>query len=150
MKYKNITTLALVLLWGAMAAAQSATEIPESAQIKPEELVKIVQSSSQKPLILMVGPRLMFAQAHIPGAEYTGAASTPEGISQLHKRVEKVQRTKGILIYCGCCPWHKCPNVAPAYKELTTMGFKNVRVLAIPDNFGTDWVKKGYPTQTGQ
>ena len=30
------------------------------------------------------------------------------------------------------------------------MGFTNVKVLYIADNFGTDWVYKGYPTIKGQ
>jgi hypothetical protein len=30
------------------------------------------------------------------------------------------------------------------------MGFSNVKVLYIPDNFGTDWVDKGYPVAKGE
>jgi 3-mercaptopyruvate sulfurtransferase SseA len=41
----------------------------------------------------------------------------------------------------------KCPNVRPAYSALKAAGFKNVRVLDIPENFHADWVAKGYPTE---
>jgi len=30
------------------------------------------------------------------------------------------------------------------------MGFTNVKVLYIADNFGADWVDKGYPTAKGE
>jgi hypothetical protein len=30
------------------------------------------------------------------------------------------------------------------------MGFTNVKVLYIADNFGTNWVDKGYPTAKGE
>jgi hypothetical protein len=30
------------------------------------------------------------------------------------------------------------------------MGFTNVKVLYIADNFGTNWVEKGYPTAKGE
>jgi hypothetical protein len=40
--------------------------------------------------------------------------------------------------------------VRRAYNELRKTGFSNVKVLYIADNFGTDWVDKGYPTIKGQ
>jgi hypothetical protein len=30
------------------------------------------------------------------------------------------------------------------------MGFTNVKVLYIANNFGADWVEKGYPVAKGQ
>jgi hypothetical protein len=30
------------------------------------------------------------------------------------------------------------------------MGFSNVKVLYVANNFGTDWVDKGYPTVKGE
>jgi len=102
------------------------------------------------PLVIQVGFRVLYVQAHIPGSEYTGPASSAEGIRQLRKRVEALPRTQSIVLYCGCCPWDKCPNVNPAYNELRAMGFTNVRVLYIADNFGKDWVDKGYPVAKGE
>jgi len=54
-----------------------------------------------------------------------------------------------IVLYCGCCPWNHCPNVKPAYDALQAMGFRNLKVLYIANNFGADWVDKGYPTAKG-
>ncbi|MGA3055341.1 MAG: hypothetical protein ABSD63_14120 [Candidatus Korobacteraceae bacterium] len=133
--------------------AQSASELaPDSAQlVSPEDLVKILQSpNSEKPLVLNVGPHLLYMQAHIPGSEYIGAGSDSQGIESLRRRVKPLARKTFIVLYCGCCPWSHCPNVQPAYNELHKAGFTNVKVLYIADNFGTDWVYKGYPTIKGQ
>jgi 3-mercaptopyruvate sulfurtransferase SseA len=98
----------------------------------------------------MVGPHTLYAQAHIPGAEFIGMTHEPEGIKALRERVQKLPKTRFIVLYCGCCPWDRCPNLAPAFNELKTLGFKNVKALHIPQNFGTDWVSKGLPTQKGE
>ncbi len=136
---------ALFAQWNA-EQTQPASTLSQSQLITPEELVKVLQSGKRKPLILNVGPRMLYLQAHIPGAEYIGAGSDRQAIKQLHMRVERLPRSEPIILYCGCCPWSHCPNVSPAYFELHTMGFTNVKVLYIADNLGTDWVYKGYPT----
>ncbi len=142
---------------GAIAAppaeAQAASELaPGSAQlISPEDLVSMLQApKGGKPLILNVGPHLLYMQAHIPGSEYIGAGSDSQGIESLRRRVKPLAHNTFIVLYCGCCPWSHCPNVRPAYNELLKSGFTNVKVLYIADNFGTDWVYKGYPTIKGQ
>jgi rhodanese-related sulfurtransferase len=148
--------LALSFLATTASIAQSHTDVPEltpgsSRVVSPEELVKLLQASkAEKPLILNVGPSMLFQQAHIPGSEYVGATSDPEGLAQLRATVKPVAHNKSIVLYCGCCPWSRCPNVRPAYKELHNLGFNNVKVLYIANNFGTDWVDKGYPTVKGR
>ena len=143
---------ASILLWLLISAHASgqASSIPESRLINPEDLVKVLQMGKEKPLILAVGPHILFAQAHIVGSEYVGATSTEAGLNQLRKRVESVPRSKFIVVYCGCCPWSHCPNVKPAEDALTAMGFTNVKVLYLSDNFGANWVDKGYPTAKGE
>lgn len=118
--------------------------------IAAADLAKILQSNGTKPLIFNVGPRMLYEQAHITGAEYIGAGSSPEGIEALKARVKPLAKAKAIVLYCGCCPWSHCPNVEPAYKQLAAMGFTNVKVLFIPNNIGTDWVYKNYPTVRGR
>lgn len=143
----------LVSLASAQTPSQSSDQLaPGSPQlITPEDLVKILQApKGEKPLILNVGPWLLFRQAHIPGAEYIGPGSDKAGLEQLRTRVKSLPHKKFIVLYCGCCPWNHCPNVRPAFKELSTMGFTDVKVLYIADNIGTDWVYKGYPTVKGQ
>ena len=131
-------------------ASGQASSIPTSRLINPEDLVKVLQAGKEKPLILQVGPHILFAQAHVVGSEYVGAASTEAGLNQLRKRVESLPRSQFLVLYCGCCPWGHCPNVKPADEALAAMGFTNVKVLYLSDNFGTNWVDKGYPTARGE
>ena len=134
----------------SLAFAYQASLIPGSRLINPDELVKILQSAkSQNPLMIQVGFHVLYTQAHIPGSEYIGPASTEAGLRSLRKRVEPLPRNKFLVLYCGCCPWDHCPNVKPADDALRGMGFTNVKVLYIADNFGADWVEKGYPVDKG-
>jgi rhodanese-related sulfurtransferase len=136
---------------GTILPAYQATLLSSSHLINPEELVKILQSpKGEKPLMIQVGSHVLYEQAHIPGSEYIGPASSDIGIQQLRKRVEALPRRKFIVIYCGCCPWSHCPTVKPADDALHAMGFTNVKVLYIPDNFGANWVDKGYPIAKGE
>jgi thiosulfate/3-mercaptopyruvate sulfurtransferase len=146
-----------LLLFGtvAFAAAQlalayQASLIPSSRLISPDELVKILKSGkSESPLMIQVGSHVLYSQAHIPGSEYIGPASSGNGLQALQKRVESLPRNKFIVLYCGCCPWDHCPNVKPADDALHAMGFSNVKVLYITNNFGADWVDKGFPVAKG-
>ena len=137
-------TVAIAL--ASVAFAYQANLIPASRLVNPDELVKILQSNtSEKPLMIQVGSHVLYTQAHIPSSEYIGPASSESGLQSLRKRVDSLSRNKFIVLYCGCCPWSHCPNVKPADDALRAMGFTNVKVLYIADNFGTDWVEKGYP-----
>lgn len=142
-----IALLAFLLLAPGLRAESSLNNAP---LIQPEALVKLLASpEGEKPLILQVGSHVLFSQAHIPASEYVGSASTDGGRQQLRKRVDSLPRGKFIVLYCGCCPWSHCPNIAPAYETLRSMGFTHVQLLYIADNFGTDWVDKGYPVAKG-
>ena len=123
--------------------------IPRAALITPADLAKALQTGKQKPLLLAIGPRSMYTQAHIPGSEYMGSGSSDEGQNKLRERVKSLPHSTAIVLYCGCCPWSHCPNVHPDYQLLHSLGFTNVKVLYIADNFGTDWVNKGYPVAKG-
>jgi len=141
--------LAMLLAFVVSARAQ-ASAIPSARLIPPEELVKVVQGGGEKPLMIQVGSHVLYAQAHIPGSEYIGPAASEAGLQQLRKRVESLPKNKSIVLYCGCCPWNHCPNVKPAYDALAAMGFTNLKVLYIADNFGANWVDKGYPVAKGE
>jgi thiosulfate/3-mercaptopyruvate sulfurtransferase len=141
-------TVAIALTSGALA--DQASLIPASRLINPDDLVKILRSpNSKKPLMIQVGSHVLYTQAHIPGSEYIGPASSESGLQSLRKRVESSPRNKFIVLYCGCCPWIHCPNVKPADDALYAMGFTNVKILYIANNFGADWVEKGYPVGNG-
>jgi len=151
LSWKSAPLLAMVLLASVPAVlAQQANSMPAARLINPEDLVKVLQSAGlEKPLLIQVGSHVLYSQAHIPGSEYIGPASNEIGLQQLRKRVASLPRGKFIVLYCGCCPWSHCPNVKPADDALHVMGFTNVKVLYIADNFGVDWVAKGYPVARG-
>jgi len=147
---RSLLILAIAALSAVHVAAQ-ATAIPTPRLISPEDLAKLLQTPSKdKPLMIQVGSHVLYAQAHIPGSEYIGPGSTEAGVQQLRQRVSSLPHTKLIILYCGCCPWGHCPNVKPADDALQGMGFTNVKVLYIADNFGVNWVDKGYPTARGE
>ena len=141
--------IVVIALTSAVLAYQTSL-IPDSRLINPDQLVKILQSAkSEKPLMIQVGSHVLYTQAHIPNSEYIGPTSSESGLQSLRKRVEPLPRNKFIVLYCGCCPWSHCPNVKPADEALHAMGFTSVKVLYIADNFGADWVQKGYPVAKG-
>lgn len=155
--FAALASLCLVLVpvhaaaqWSAPQSA-SATTIPTAQLIQPGELNRLLHSGSdEKPLILQVGSQMMFAQAHIPGSQYAGPGSQAEGIEHLRGRVAPLPHSRFVVLYCGCCPWNRCPNVGPAYNLLHEMGFTNVKVLYLADSFGSDWVSKGYPVESSR
>jgi hypothetical protein len=135
----------------AQMATPSASVISATDMMQPSELVHLLGSGGDaKPVILQVGSRILYEQAHIPGAEYAGAAGTPSGLQVLRSRAARMQRTQPVLLYCGCCPWSKCPNIGAAYQLMHSLGFDHLKVLYIATNFGADWVDKGYPTIRGK
>jgi hypothetical protein len=132
-------------------APGSALAIPAAQVIAPEVLLHWLQTAgAAKPLLLQVGSHVLFAEAHIPGSEYAGPASQPAGLQLLENRVNPLARNKPIVLYCGCCPWNRCPNLGPAFGKLRQMGFTDVKVLYLADNFGADWADKGYPVEQGR
>jgi hypothetical protein len=147
----TLSLLALSLFtFEAVSSAHQASLIPSARQMQPEELATLLKDpKSSKPVMIQVGFHVLYSQAHIPGSEYIGPASSETVLRQLRKRVEPLPRDTFIVLYCGCCPWSHCPNVQPADDALQGMGFKNVKILYIANNFGADWVDKGYPVAKG-
>jgi thiosulfate/3-mercaptopyruvate sulfurtransferase len=146
--------LAACMLLGAanaVLAAQAAESIPAAKLVQPADWAKQVKDgSATRTLTLHVGFKTMFDQAHIPGSEYVGPGNSGAGLQVLRDRVATLEKGTPILIYCGCCPWSRCPNMAAAHDVLVELGFTNVKAMVIRDNFGTDWVDKGYPTARTQ
>jgi thiosulfate/3-mercaptopyruvate sulfurtransferase len=135
----------------AKPAASANDDVPAASQIQPEELVQTIKSGgAQKPVVLYVGPKAFYTQAHIPGAENIGPVGKPEGIEKLRARAASLSKDGPVVIYCGCCPWDHCPNIRPAFAELRKMGFTRVRVLYLANSFGVNWAEKGFPVAKGE
>ena len=144
--------LVLASVPGSAANADGGADvaIPASALIQPADLAARLSSAGSQPVILQVGFSVLYAEAHIPKAQYAGPTSKEEGIQNLNKHVGRLPRDQLIVIYCGCCPWIRCPNIAAGYLQLRALGFTNVKALYLAHNFGEDWVDKGYPVERGE
>ena len=126
--------------------SSSSTEPWGSHTVSPADLVKEL-SAVDKPVIVCTAPPSMYRMAHIAAAVLHGPASSPGPLNELTAWAKGLPRTTSLVIYCGCCPLAYCPNLRPAYNALKDMGFKNLRVLILAENFGTDWVDRGYPVE---
>jgi len=154
-----IFAITLLIAASAAIAFVSATRGDEkmstdpwtAAQIlRPSDLARELNDKNEKsPTIIYVGFHTLFAGGHIPGATFHGSASTEQGLAELKKWADTLPRTASLVIYCGCCPFEKCPNIRPAFTALNGMGFKKLRVLVLPTNFATDWADKRYPLEKG-
>jgi thiosulfate/3-mercaptopyruvate sulfurtransferase len=114
--------------------------------LQPAELAQAIRSG-HAPVVLSVAFPVLYRGRHIVHAINAGPTSKPEGIEALKKAVASLSKDADIVIYCGCCPMVKCPNIRPAYRTLQELGFTHVRVLSLPTNFHDDWVSKDYPSE---
>ncbi len=132
------------------AARPASTADFQAALISPQTLLAQLKGpSAGRPLVLQVGFDFLYRGAHIPGAIFIGPGSTAAGIAALKRAAARIPRAREVVIYCGCCPMSKCPNIHPAFEALSNMGFRNLKVLNLPDDFAHDWVEKGYPVVKG-
>jgi len=105
--------------------------------------------TSNSPIVISVAFPVLYNNRHILHAIAAGPGSKPEGIEALKKAVAHSPKDADIVVYCGCCPMVKCPNIRPAYAALKEMGFTHIRVLDIPTNMHDDWFTKDYPSEAG-
>ncbi len=138
---RAISMLALLTLGAALAADETAVE--------PKDFAARVAAGAQ-PAVLQVGIAYLYRADHIPGSIYAGPAGRPAGLDLLKTEASKLPRDREVVIYCGCCPWDKCPNMRPAIELLKSIGFTHVTVMHIPTSFKADWVDKGYAVEHGE
>lgn len=113
--------------------------------VQPADLAKELGNSKTAPTVVFVGFKRLYSAGHIRGAQYHGTAGSEEGLKELTAWATGIPRSTNLVIYCGCCPMEKCPNTRPAFKALQGLGFKNLRVLLLPQDFSTDWAGKSFP-----
>lgn len=93
-------------------------------------------------MIICIGPGAL-----IPGSVNIGVGGRPENVAKLKALLEKENRNRSIVIYCGCCPFRNCPNIRPPFALLSSMGFTNYKLLNLSTSIKADWMDKGYPVQ---
>lgn len=137
------------LLFAQALVSQSSPDPWKTAELlEPAALVPALKSA-KLPVVIAVAFPVLYNNKHLPHAIFAGPGSKPEGIDALKKEASKLSKDADIVLYCGCCPMEKCPNIRPAYSTLKEMGFTHIRVLRVPTNMATDWFDKGYPSEDG-
>jgi thiosulfate/3-mercaptopyruvate sulfurtransferase len=140
----------------AIFAARSLRAAPEDPwttkqTVQPADFAKELQQEKDPyPTVIYVGVKTLYEGGHIPGAVFYGPGSTEQGLAELKKFAATLPKKSDVLLYCGCCPLEKCPNLRPAFSTLKDRGFARLRVLLLPMNFNTDWVEKGFPIHKGE
>lgn len=143
----NIASFILLFLLftitGISTHAQTNDPWKPEQLMEPQVLVNLINSGkgNSAPVILNIGPVGL-----IKGAIDIGPASESDGIAELKKQLQSIPKDKMVVIYCGCCPLFKCPNVRPAFKLLAAEGYTNIKVLNLKTNLKTDWIDKKFPT----
>lgn len=118
--------------------------------ISPADFAKELQAKRDPSLtIIYVGVRTLYSGAHIPGSVFHGPGSTEAGIADLKKFAATLPKNTNLVLYCGCCPIDRCPNLRPAFSALREMGFTRLRILLLPTSFAADWIERGYAIEKG-
>ena len=108
--------------------------------IEPSALAAIIANSkASQPKIFNIG-----VVDNIKGAINIGGVSEKENLQKLNNALSKLPKNTFLVIYCGCCPFERCPNIRPAVNMLKTMGFTNAKLLNLPTNLKQNWIEKGY------
>jgi thiosulfate/3-mercaptopyruvate sulfurtransferase len=113
----------------------------QSQLMAPADLAKTLNDSQAKqPYIFCIGP-----QAVIRGSIDIGPTRDQANLDALKAQLNKLPKDADIVVYCGCCPFDRCPNIRPAFELLNNMQFKNQKLLNLPRNIKADWIDHGYP-----
>jgi thiosulfate/3-mercaptopyruvate sulfurtransferase len=134
--------LSLCVMTVSIVASAQNTEPWKPAQLlSPASLSAVINNSSaEKPLIIDIGPA-----GSIKGSVKIGAVNKKENLKKLKELLLKENKDREIVIYCGCCPYEKCPNIRPAFSLLNSLKFTNHKLLDLPKNLKVDWIDHGYP-----
>ena len=143
-----LSTLFLALMVNLTSMAQGLPNFQlekdpwtRSQLMEPAALAAILNNpKTTKPLIYNIG-----VVDDIKGAKNMGAASEKANLERFKKAISTLPKNTAVVVYCGCCPFSRCPNIRPAFQALKAAGLKNGRLLNLPTNIKTDWISKGYP-----
>lgn len=129
-------------LFTSQSHAQLPLDLAGTHLMQPGELVNIISGNTDSIKIFSVGPFTT-----IPHSIHIGMADDKDNIVKFKEQLKQLDTNSRIVIYCGCCPFEKCPNVRPALNVLKEMGFTNYYLLNLPHNIKIDWMEKGYPQE---
>ena len=110
--------------------------------LEPSDLAEVLNNpNSPQPVVYSIGP-----QAIIKNSIDIGPAQEKEYLEKFKQQLTRLPKNTDIVIYCGCCPFNKCPNIRPAFKLLSETGYISCKLLDLPHNIKIDWIDHGYPS----
>ena len=140
-----LNALAAAILFSSITPALPQSDNPwTDKQLKDPAVLAaaIADPKAPRPLIFNIGP-----VQQIKGAIAIGPATKPDNLEKLKQQLAKLPKDKEVIIYCGCCPYSRCPNVRPAFELLKKLKFTNAKLLNLPTSLNDDWISKGYPLE---
>ena len=108
--------------------------------MEPTKLAAILKANKNMPVVFSVGPG-----ATIPHSINIGMVKDKANLDKLKTQLATLPKKTKIVVYYGCCPFERCPNIRPAIDVLKEMKFTNYYLLNLPNNIRKDWIDKGYP-----
>lgn len=136
----HVVALFLLLFFFKKSEAQSRINWSPDQLMEPGNLASILKANKNIPVLFSVGPA-----ATISGSKEIGMVKEAENLQRLKDELSKLSKDAAIVIYCGCCPFERCPNVRPAIEVLKEMNFTNYKLLNLPHNIKIDWIDQDYP-----
>lgn len=145
---KNLFATLLLLFGMLMANAQVSTTVSMPALGTPWKSTELMEPGelnhaieiNKAPVIFNIG-----SVEDIKGAVHIGPISDAASLEKFKTAIAAHNKNSEMVIYCGCCPFGKCPNIRPAYKQLKDLGYTNVKVLNLYVNLRNNWTAAGYP-----
>jgi thiosulfate/3-mercaptopyruvate sulfurtransferase len=142
---RPLNLLAAAIVFSSVSQALPQSDEPWTVkQLKdPAALAAtLADAKAPQPVIFNIGP-----VQQIKGAVAIGPVKAQANLDKFKQQLAKLPKEKEVIIYCGCCPYSRCPNVRPAFELLQKMKFKNGKLLNLPSNLNDDWISKGYPME---
>lgn len=139
---KKLIAVLFFVSAGFVSMAQEPIWKKEQLMPTKELADKINANAKDKPILFNVGP-----MDNIKTAVAVGRATSVTGIEKIKSSLAWENKTRAVVVYCGCCSYASCPNIKPAYDAVIAAGFKNAKVLELPVGIREDWVAKGYPME---
>ncbi|MGG5207663.1 rhodanese-like domain-containing protein [Chryseobacterium sp. MIQD13] len=131
MKYLFMVAFLICSAFSQLSAQQTKDPWNDSQLMDPALLASMITKNKAKDVVIIsVGP-----EAIIKGSVDIGPTHEPENLEKLRNYLKNVPKGKEVVIYCGCCPFVKCPNIRPAFRLLQEMGFKKAKLLNLPKKY---------------
>jgi thiosulfate/3-mercaptopyruvate sulfurtransferase len=145
--FTGVKNQKLTRLAGVLAAVAMVVAAADLALVQPQDFSKQLAAREARPAVFMVGPNVLYRSKHIVGSVFAGQGRDEAGLAMLKAEAGKLPRDREVVVYCGCCPWDRCPNIKPSVDLLKEMGFTNVKALYLATGFKADWLDKGYDAE---